>query len=658
MQRYLPIKFCLQDDELLYSWGYRLYKANLLNSKREMEKMFLRGQAMHADGFSLSRDLFLATGFNTRQLEIFEKHTLYPFFAIFYNEQKQDKVLGLQRMGFKKYSSYSPIEDNLKKLNYCPECIKEDRRVNLKRSHQLPGVSVCYKHKCKLISLEKNYKGEELEDIDLSKITTDYKISDRDLAYANFMKDILEASFDLDLYGLSEMISKRISDLNLKDRDSLIDYFNEKGSKIRKNQATVLLRTPELMSEEFLQNNLYTLFSEIETFKSYYEKLDINGFDEVFYKKLEKSGYLLLSPFKNNLLEIFHKDCSVSFLITDYALKAGLRCPDCQKLNPKELYDLLFKAYAKDEFTLLSSYENASTPVKIKHSCGNVFEAKPNMFYFNSMGCNQCLSRLSLEDAQKKVDEVDKDYEVLEYEALDKKAVFYHKVCGKTVERRFSDFLRKKMSCPHCKEQERLDSLDDFEKMKKDIVGDNYEIISEFDGNRRPIKLRHKSCGLTTEYIRADFFLKGQRCPLCSSKITNDELKDYIDKRTLGTYRLIETLPQSKVKILNNKTNEDIVLKKNLLLQELERDTKSEILDCQKDARVKRPLSSLGKFLEKLKNAYPNKSFSIDELINLGYKKSQARSYLKKLLDYGVVEKRNNEFMLKNMEVDYAKNER
>ena len=648
MNNKIPITIPFEEDELLYSWVYRLYKANLYHSRINFEEDYFKGQPIHVDGFGFSRGLLLSSRFNKKQERVFTEHTLYPFFAIFYNKEKQEKILHLQREGFEKDSPVSFFNEEVKEIRYCPECMKEAGRKYLKRAHQLPGVKVCYKHMCKLETLEKKYNREEMKKLDeIPLITDDYYIATiPELQHANFMKDILDEAFDMTREDLNLMVLKRLKALYLTEKEDVLEFFRSYDVKITNHQAGCLLKRPEDLSEEFLQTIITPLFSSIDVFKALYEEIDKPSFNEELILRLKSEGYELVSPYKKNIMEIHHNECDTSFLITEHGLKAGIRCPFCQKLNNQELYELLF-ATKGDEFELLSPYEGSKNKIRVRHSCGHEFETNPNKFYYDNGGCPNCRGKLSLEEAQEKVDKVDPTYEVLDYNNLESKATFLHKVCGYKVERRFADFLRKGMTCPYCKKQAVMSKTPEFEKKMEKLVGHDYELETPFMGKRQPIKIKHKACGLTHEYKRAAYFLGGQRCPLCHGQISNDQISNYVKDRSFGNFIVTDFLPNKELEILNTVTKEKMVLKKKLVLQELEKPEISQIFTCIKDERVKRPMSLGGEILKALKENFNNKDpFNIKDVESLGFTRKQATSTIRRLTDLGLIYKKNKVYYL------------
>ena len=90
---------------------------------------------------------------------IFE-HTMFPQYARFLRLDRQKKALNsLQNGGTDIYNLlYIPISKPRPVVQYCPLCAKEDRETYgecyFHRSHIIRGITVCAKHKCKLLKTE------------------------------------------------------------------------------------------------------------------------------------------------------------------------------------------------------------------------------------------------------------------------------------------------------------------------------------------------------------------------------------------------------------------------------------------------------------------------------------------------------------------------
>lgn len=88
----------------------------------------------------------------------FAKHTMLNYYMAFLPSDKQNTLWESARnMDIKTLSNRLPFPKSKHRrfLRFCPLCVKENREAYgetyWNRAHQMYGISVCYKHRCKLI---------------------------------------------------------------------------------------------------------------------------------------------------------------------------------------------------------------------------------------------------------------------------------------------------------------------------------------------------------------------------------------------------------------------------------------------------------------------------------------------------------------------------
>lgn len=165
MLHYFPTPY---PDELWYSV---LCRYHVRSGNRESATTFreLFGNRDHA-----ALSTFLPNGliteivnklpdgmFHARELAL--DHTLFKYVFRFQKEADKERILSLALDGRINYPVKLPRPYQTKELKCCPLCAKEDLdtygEVYWHLSHQIPYVSVCQKHKCRLHVLSglKNY---------------------------------------------------------------------------------------------------------------------------------------------------------------------------------------------------------------------------------------------------------------------------------------------------------------------------------------------------------------------------------------------------------------------------------------------------------------------------------------------------------------------
>lgn len=104
----------------------------------------------------------------------------------------------------------------------------------------------------------------------------------------------------------------------------------------------------------------------------------------------------------HTLIELKHNSCGNVWNTTapyDFLKPRPNLCPKCASnrswaLTTEELQEKLNVLYNK-KFTVIGSYINNKTKIKIAHSCGNVFEVKPNLILNGKYSCQQCEKSVS-----------------------------------------------------------------------------------------------------------------------------------------------------------------------------------------------------------------------------------------------------------------------
>lgn len=202
-------------DELAYSWfsryhvrsGHTTFSSSAEDLFREQGKrpsiefiIPLTDSAKSAIERHMSYDRFL------------EKHTMFPYYARFIPLERRISAWKLMQAGDRKFADALYITKNKGSqrthLRYCPICAQADRgqygETYWHRKHQLPWVSVCAVHRCRLlnsaIGLIGNSHGfhltsaEEIVPYD-SPVNTD--ISDLELDIVKFVATIFDADINL-----------------------------------------------------------------------------------------------------------------------------------------------------------------------------------------------------------------------------------------------------------------------------------------------------------------------------------------------------------------------------------------------------------------------------------------------------------------------------
>lgn len=205
------------EDELFFSYIYRLAIANgyptlidfiqgLSNTKLSPNKLYQL--ARNYDGDILFSILFKHINYEIPAY-IFQRCSLFPYQSLFLTKETKQKYKSYLLCGYPDLKK--TYGRSMKLINhpvYCKECEAEDLDnlgySYLRRSHQLPFISLCHKHQSQLY-----YKDTEAPVID-KLFNNKASKWDEKINYTNFSKDLLQANLNTDIENLEHAIEMYI----------------------------------------------------------------------------------------------------------------------------------------------------------------------------------------------------------------------------------------------------------------------------------------------------------------------------------------------------------------------------------------------------------------------------------------------------------------
>jgi len=596
------------EDELLYSYLRRLaleYSEpsyyQFLNEwfRGTMNKLRDNNQLNRYDtAFDISSILtdLLNIDSKSQYLSIIDAYlslSVYSFYAPLWAEyQKADWVLNQFRP--MRDSALVPHihHDLVGKLRYCPECMKEEGERFYHLSHNLPGVTACWKHKVRL-NVYSGKAGSEMTGV-LSEETE--PCSEWEARYARFAKDLAEAKISGNLNATAKAVRDRMNELeeagklNSGDPETVkayMDAFTGMDTDIENAYAAIKLRkeSGEFQKRSAPEKTLSViagLFKDIEEFKSY---IDHSSPQRAFNEMIQKRGYEMVSAYHPYLVILQHSNC-LPFVTSPELIIDGWGCPDCEdRLTPQELFRNIFRIQKGGEYELLTDFEEYLKPVRVRHNeCGKEYSQMPVKLIKRNVPCSCHLDVNNIERASKWLADHYPQFEIMSFTDMTKEVTL---VCNDCLSAStYPDFYYF-MDHPRCRccNAYKYDR-DRLEGVIRDLVGNEYTLVSDFESmHDESTVFRHNICG--TEFKCAPVrFIRGIRCSKCHTKMTVDELNDYLKASTGNIYEIIRTGENTPdlCTVRNNKTGETQELHKTMILQELNRPTPSIILEVDEEA--------------------------------------------------------------------------
>lgn len=302
---------------------------------------------------------------------------------------------------------------------------------------------------------------------------------------------------------------------------------------------------------------------------------------------ISKSGCKLLSTdYINSKAKLkIECNCGNEFETTfNHFLKGKHQCNKCgrksqsktQSHSTKEFKNQIYDKY-KNEYTVLGEYISNKTKILIRHNCdkcnNHEWKVTPNNI-LNKPICPVCANldkRMTDEQFNKLIFEKHgNEFIILEkYKNIRTKIKVVHnsQKCNYYTWYTTPSTLLNKGGCPRCNY---INTSKRFRKTNEEFLQDlslimnlnEYDLLDEYKTCRTKIKIRHCSskCNNYTWITTPEQLLKGQRCPICSGNIINDEqFKKQVYNQVGNEYEVLGEYIKENTKILmkHNKCNHE-----------------------------------------------------------------------------------------------------
>lgn len=361
-------------DELISSYVKRLSAYNGFTKITDFFRAITDDEQPYTnkDGLGLFGPLFQNISYK-HQEHIIQECSLYPYQSLFMTPLEQARtvhVLFNAQVTREQQRKYHISNKIIRITNYCPECKAEDLDkygyTYLRRSHQLPGVTLCYKHHTQLYkttpsnlpvpnpkpwnfpSLDYYKTLEPFENFsaDLLKITPQanqwllqYTIINRLMKYFKFKGNVRKQGFT---YKVSFKIFSSNTSYFQRNILFLIDAFrNAETLKDYMDRYQNIIANAKNITDIESNDIKYCYFNKFNypSFLSEYQELLKNL--ETYYNTIPKffslaKEYDIFKPFRMTLLRMRHKTCGTAFYTTPTGFLYGYRCPKCYPFKQKE----------------------------------------------------------------------------------------------------------------------------------------------------------------------------------------------------------------------------------------------------------------------------------------------------------------------------------
>ena len=211
MIAYLPTPY---PDELAFSWFSRYYvHAGCLTHKAALQELLAKRCNNPSKEFlgQLSQDAKAAIQAIMPLEDAILNHTMFPQYARFLPAKERTEALhklAHEVTDPNRLFGIQPRVEQEQYLRYCPLCAAENRdaygEAYWHRKHQIRGMTVCTKHKCRLEDSQVTAKSEQgytlaPAELSINEIQPTFVTDIRLLGYAAFLEAVFDAPMTLEI---------------------------------------------------------------------------------------------------------------------------------------------------------------------------------------------------------------------------------------------------------------------------------------------------------------------------------------------------------------------------------------------------------------------------------------------------------------------------
>lgn len=610
----IPNKVPIHEDELWYGWILRLSRANAL-SPEIVYNEFMTGRHSYGKrkrrvplsypmGVCRSDDPLIEMD----DIALFlKRHTIYGVMNMMRNAGKGAAVIHSILWDDDDDMTLPIRYNDVQSLYFCPQCYMEDietgRQPYYRTWHHFPGCSVCPIHNKRLIKVTHTIDNDELlDDAGLQKHLNGLKNAPASVGQALTASRYMYAIYKDTVY------------VSLKELSSVLGHsFGREPSSDQ--VLSYMLRT---MPAEELHAELHAVEADL-----------LSSVRDAFPDTLEIMSKVDI------VTKVRCRTCGAVFCDAPGALLRGCGCPRCNETIANEnIIARQLKLVGDGEYYLTEPFHGYTNTAKILHAtCGMVSSMRLSDRIWMGVEC-QCAYRTSVEEIQREIDPDGTQYKVISYAGgrKDKQRVrILHTKCQREFDVLFDKF-KKSPYCRCC-----IPSRWNTEVFQEqlDLRKEGYVVVSEYIGQKEPVKARHLVCGTVTEWLPQQW-LGGCGCRLCQLNYNYEVVRSAVEQH--ANEPNITVLPERGGVRLIFDESRSLWEPYKYVMQELARPGKSELFPNRKE-RLHEGVSDKARVYMDIKGAESREGYwkIAEHPVDISY--VRVKQIVRLLLKLGYIEK-------------------
>lgn len=386
----LPNTIPYENDEVFYSWIMHIIMHNYGSQSyarafREWMNPEKFKDLAHAPrvNYDFKENLYYwikNVGWSLQDaMKYFTQTSLYPMMSSFMKSHQRNLyiLLAFGKLTMPQINALNTILTTITtRLKLCPECAKEEIKSKgifwYHRAHQIPGVTACYKHGCKLNKApQQKFHEMNIDEVDLGNIQV---ANDIEREYAVFTHQYLNDSECCMYDNMHEFTMMKIKEKFPIDTGIEFEkYTKENGyySLFSMKPSYFIYRKNEEGTFFDPQNDLVALFALYRDLRNLKDDAKMIKYQKKYIFEQQQ-----MMKFIDQYTKWYEKTQK-----TD----VSARNPRSKELFLKEIYDL-----TGDEYRLIGEYEKSDEKVTLLHTkCNHTIEMAPISF-LSGKRCRYC----------------------------------------------------------------------------------------------------------------------------------------------------------------------------------------------------------------------------------------------------------------------------
>lgn len=367
-----------------YIWSYlcRIADANGFDDPGSMLDEVIPYHKIHAhkskwafDPFYHCLDIFFhAIGFD----DWLEEGTLYTQMAPFISKETQ--IMAIRNVSEERKKDDALLDfpiSYISRLKICPECRKEDEDTGvfyIHKEHQMPDLSICPKHHCRLLEAEYGCRYEILNPDRFKHFNNrspmpvfegdpgDHDIEPFEIGYADFCSYIMEHDLECSLEDVIRILA------DSRHKGNNLQNNKVDGYLYRHNGLRTILQVKSYaprLRPVLIYGLVRICFSSTEKFFSRLEHKKPSSID--LFLKAAGSRFSLVGEYNENLVTVRCNICGSVFRIVPMALIMGFGCPRCDADIPAiPMFKRLFLTMFGNDYTYIDGFHRMGSFIRIQ----------------------------------------------------------------------------------------------------------------------------------------------------------------------------------------------------------------------------------------------------------------------------------------------------